>query len=108
MTPAPARPTTLAAEAGTESATTLASKLVRELVEAVGNKRLINHYGRVNLILVDELGKLQLDRRSAELLFQVLNEREERVAIAIASNERFSSWTRTFTARGYVPPSSTD
>jgi hypothetical protein len=29
--------------------------------------------------------------------FQVLTEREERSAIAIASNEPFSSWTKTFT-----------
>jgi IstB-like ATP binding protein len=40
---------------------------------------------------------LQLDRRGAELLFQVLTEREERSAIAIASNEPFSSWAKTFT-----------
>ena len=45
---------------------------------------------------LDELGYLQLDRRGAELLFQVLTEREERSAIAIASNEPFSSWTKTF------------
>ena len=31
------------------------------------------------------------------MLFQVLTEREERSAIAIASNEPFSSWTKTFT-----------
>jgi hypothetical protein len=59
--------------------------------------KLIKRYGRVDLILVDELGYLQLDRRGAELLFQVLTEREERSAIAIASNEPFSSWTKTFT-----------
>ena len=79
---------------------TLASKLVNELVEAADDKqltKLINRYGRVDLILVDELGYLQLDRRGAELLFQVLTEREERSAIAIASNEPFSSWTKTFT-----------
>ncbi|MGV7400501.1 ATP-binding protein, partial [Mycobacterium kansasii] len=91
---------TLAAEAGHRVRYTLASKLVNELVEAAEDKqltKLINHYGRVDLILVDELGYLQLDRRGAELLFQVLTEREERAAIAIASNEPFSSWTKTFT-----------
>jgi hypothetical protein len=36
-----------------------------------------------------------LDRRSAEPLFQVLTGREERSAIA--SNEAFSGWTKTFT-----------
>ena len=90
---------TLAAEAGYRVRYTLASKLVNELVEAADDKqltKLINRYGRVDLILVDELGYLQLDRRGAELLFQVLTEREERSAIAIASNEPFSSWTKTF------------
>ena len=85
---------TLAAEAGYRVRYTLASKLVNELVEAADDKqltKLINRYGRVDLILVDELGYLQLDRRGAELLFQVLTEREERSAIAIASNEPFSS-----------------
>jgi len=32
-----------------------------------------------------------------ELLIQVLTEREERSAIAIASDEPFSSWTKAFT-----------
>jgi DNA replication protein DnaC len=40
---------------------------------------------------------MELDRRGAELLFQVLTEREETNAIAIASNQPFSGWTRTFT-----------
>jgi hypothetical protein len=40
---------------------------------------------------------MELDRRGAEPMFQVLTEREERSAIAIASNEAFSGWTKTFT-----------
>lgn len=55
------------------------------------------HESLAGMFLVDELGYLHLDRRGAELLFQVLTEREERSAIAIASNEPFSSWTKTFT-----------
>ena len=39
---------------------------------------------------------MELDRRGAELLFQVLTDREEPSAIAIASNEPFSGWTKTF------------
>jgi DNA replication protein DnaC len=46
---------------------------------------------------VDELGYMELDRRGAELLFQVLTEREEKNGIAIASNHAFSGWTKTFT-----------
>jgi DNA replication protein DnaC len=79
---------------------TLASKLVNELVEAADDKQLsktIARYGRVDLLCLDELGYMELDRRGAELLFQVLTEREERSAVAIASNGPFSGWTKTFT-----------
>jgi DNA replication protein DnaC len=69
-------------------------------VEAADDRQLsktIARYGRVDLLCLDELGYMELDRRGAELLFQVLTEREERSAIAIASNEPFSGWTNTFT-----------
>uniref|UniRef100_UPI001E47B2D0 IS21-like element helper ATPase IstB n=2 Tax=Nocardia TaxID=1817 RepID=UPI001E47B2D0 len=79
---------------------TLATKLVNELVEAADEKQLtktIARYGRVDLLCIDELGYMELDRRGAELLFQVLTEREEKNSVAIASNESFSGWTKTFT-----------
>jgi len=79
---------------------TLATRLVNELVEAADDKTLtktINRYGRVDLLVIDELGYMSLDTRGAELLFQVLTEREEKNSIAIASNQAFSSWTSTFT-----------
>ena len=40
---------------------------------------------------------MELDRRGADLLFQVLTEREETNSVAIASNQSFSGWTKTFT-----------
>jgi DNA replication protein DnaC len=79
---------------------TLATKLVNDLVEASDDKQLtktIARYGRVDLLCSDELGYMELDRRGAELLFQVLTEREEKNSVAIASNESFSGWTKTFT-----------
>lgn len=51
----------------------------------------------MDLLLLDELGYMQLDRRGAELLFQVRTEREETNSIAIASNASFSEWTNTCT-----------
>jgi DNA replication protein DnaC len=91
---------TLAAEAGYRVRYALASKLVSELAEAADERqlsKLIARYGRVDLICLDELGYMELGRRGAEPLFQVLTEREERSAIAIASSEPFSRWTKTFT-----------
>lgn len=40
---------------------------------------------------------MELDCHGAELLFQVLTEREEKNSVAIASNESFGGWTKTFT-----------
>ena len=91
---------TAAAETGYRVKYTTAAALVNELAEAANNKtlsRTIARYGRVDLLCLDELGYLELDRRGAELLFQVFTEREERASIAIASNAAFSEWTSTFT-----------
>ncbi|MDH6221102.1 DNA replication protein DnaC [Streptomyces pseudovenezuelae] len=73
---------------------------MNELVEAADDKQLgktIARYGRVDLLEIDELGYLELDRRDAEMLFQVLTEREEKSRIVIASNEAFTGWSKTFT-----------
>ncbi len=77
-----------------------AAQLVNELVEAADERHLsrtVARYGRLDLLLLDELGYLQLDTHGAELLFQVLTEREERASVAVASNAPFSEWTATFT-----------
>jgi DNA replication protein DnaC len=91
---------TAAAQQGFRVRYALATKLVNELVEAADEKILaktIARYGRVDLLCIDELGYMELDRRGAEMLFQVLTEREETASVAIASNESFSGWTKTFT-----------
>ena len=91
---------TAAAMKGYRVKYTLATRLVNELVEAADDKTLtktINRYGRVDLLIIDELGYMSLDTRGAELLFQVMTEREEKNSIAIASNESFGGWTKTFT-----------
>jgi DNA replication protein DnaC len=44
---------------------------------------------RYDLLCIDELGYLELDKHGAELLFQVLTDREKTASVAIASNESF-------------------
>ena len=69
------------------------AQLVNELVEAADERRLarlVARYGRLDLLLIDEVGYVQLDTRGAELLFQVLIEREEKSSIGLASNLPFS------------------
>ena len=60
------------------------AQLVNELVEAADERRLsrlVARYGRLDLLCLDELGYVQLDARGAELLFQILTEREEKASI---------------------------
>ncbi|MGH8994841.1 MAG: IS21-like element helper ATPase IstB [Acidimicrobiales bacterium] len=77
-----------------------AAQLVNELVEAADERRLsrvVARYGRLDLLCLDELGYVALDARGAELLFQILTEREEKASIAVASNLPFSEWGQVIT-----------
>jgi DNA replication protein DnaC len=69
--------------------------LVNELVEAADDRqlsRVVGRYARLDLLLLDELGYVQIDSRGAELLFQIITEREERASIAVGTNLPFSEW----------------
>jgi DNA replication protein DnaC len=75
------------------------AQLVNELVEAADERvlsRVVARYGRLDLLLLDELGYVQIDPRGAELLFQIITEREERASIGLASNLPFSEWGSVF------------
>jgi DNA replication protein DnaC len=89
-----------ACEAGKRVRYATAAQLVNELVEAADElslSRVVARYGRLDLLCLDELGYLHLDPRGAELLFQVITEREERATVAVATNAPFSEWGQTFT-----------
>ena len=91
---------TAAAEQGRRVRYVTTAALVNELAEAADAKqlsRVVARYGRLDLLCLDELGYVNLDARGAELLFQVITEREERASIACASNAPFSEWGATFT-----------
>ena len=88
-----------ATEAGKRARYVTCAGLVNELAEAADERtlgRAVARYGRYELLCCDELGYLKLDQRGAELLFQVLTEREERASVAVASNAPFSEWGGTF------------
>ena len=75
------------------------AQLVNELVEAADERvlsRVVGRYGRLDLLLLDELGYVQIDPRGAELLFQIITEREERAFIGIGTNLPFSEWGSVF------------
>lgn len=53
-------------------------------------------YVAPRLLLIDELGYLPMDKRGADLLFQVISARYERGAIIITTNTAYKQWPRVF------------
>jgi DNA replication protein DnaC len=73
--------------------------LVNELIEARQAKtlqRLLQKYGRYDLLVLDELGYIPFSKEGAELLFQVLAERHEKGSVMITTNLGFADWTQVF------------
>ena len=87
-----------ACEQGRRVRYTTCAQLTNELNEAADERRLarlINKYSRIELLIIDELGYVQLDTRGAELFFQVLTDRDETSSIAVGTNLPFSEWSQT-------------
>ena len=56
----------------------------------------LKFYVRPSLLLLDELGYLPIDKRGADLLFQVVAARYELGSIAITTNRPFREWGKLF------------
>jgi len=73
--------------------------LVNELIEARQERdlrRLIGRHSRYDLLILDELGYIPFSKEGAELLFQVLAERQEKGSVIITTNLGFADWTQVF------------
>lgn len=53
-------------------------------------------YTRPELLLIDELGYLPIDKRGADLLFQVISQRYERGSIVLTTNKTYKHWPSIF------------
>lgn len=76
-----------------------AQTLVNQLEEAQKNyrlERMLNALGKLDLLIVDELGYISFNRSGAEMLFQVFADRYERGSVLITSNLPFSEWGQIF------------
>ena len=59
-------------------------------------ERALKHYVKPSLLLLDELGYLPIDKRGADLMFQVVAARYESGSIVITTNRPFRDWGKIF------------
>lgn len=73
--------------------------LVHQLIEARDEKQLLKYQQQLSkceLLILDELGRIECNRDGANLLFQVIGARYERSSTIITSNLEFGSWSSVF------------
>lgn len=78
---------------------TSASAMLTDLAAqdgALALKRRFRRFTKPELLVIDEVGYLSYSDRSADLLFEVLNQRYQRVSTVVTTNRPFSEWSEIF------------
>lgn len=89
----------VACEKGIKVRFTRAIDMINVLTTAQINGTLeksLRDYVRPELLLLDELGYLPIDKRGADLMFQVVAARYEAGSIVLTTNRKFSEWGKIF------------
>lgn len=59
-------------------------------------ERVMKRYGNYELLIIDEIGYLPIQRQEADLLFQLINARYERHSTIFTTNSNLSGWGDVF------------
>ena len=73
--------------------------LMSQLKKAESENRLeqrLKAFNRHKLLIIDEIGYINLDRESANLFFQLISMRYEQKSTIITTNKNLSKWTDIF------------
>jgi DNA replication protein DnaC len=76
-----------------------AEELVNELIAAEVSKHLaqfLDTLSRIDLLIIDELGYLQMTPPSAALFFRLIAKRYEKGSVIVTSNRPFEEWGNIF------------
>jgi DNA replication protein DnaC len=76
-----------------------AEEIINELITAEVSKQLpqyLDVLSRVDLIIIDELGYLQITPQSASLFFRLITKRYEKGSVIVTSNKAFEEWGDIF------------
>lgn len=84
---------------GVRTLFTSAADIINTLSIAQSANRLkteLRKYLRPELLIIDELGFMPIDKHGADLIFQVISARYERGAIVLTTNKAFKTWPAIF------------
>ena len=73
--------------------------LVVELKETMSNNQLSSYrkrFEKYDLVILDELGYVSLDKNSCEMLFNLISSRNDKGSIILNSNLTFDRWEEVF------------
>ena len=59
-------------------------------------KQELNKYIKPQILVLDELGYLPIDKKGADLLFQIISQRYERGSIILSTNRAYKDWPEIF------------
>lgn len=88
-----------ACEQGVRTLFVTATALITTLGKALAERRLekrIKLLTQPQLLIIDEIGYLPIDRQGASLFFQLVSRRYERGSIIITSNQSLGAWGEVF------------
>lgn len=84
-----------ACEANISTRFTTAIGMVNHLTAGLADHTFVHkvkQYTRPRLLLIDELGYLPIDRKGADIIFQVVSDRYEQGSIVLTTNRPFKQW----------------
>jgi DNA replication protein DnaC len=76
-----------------------AEELINELIAAKQSNTLpdyLDKASRIELLIIDEIGYLDIQKDSASLFFQLISKRYEKSSTIITSNKPFQEWGEIF------------
>ncbi|HOW74095.1 MAG TPA: IS21-like element helper ATPase IstB [Phycisphaerae bacterium] len=88
-----------ACQAGPRVRFATAIDIINGLLAAQNAGRLVKElkrYTRPELLIIDELGYLPIDKRGADLIFQIISQRYERGSIVLTTNKAYKHWPSMF------------
>jgi DNA replication protein DnaC len=78
---------------------TTAMNLINELNSSLSDNsflRCMKRFIALDLLIIDELGYLPVDKQGSDLLFQIISNRYETGSVIITSNKPFKQWNEIF------------